>query len=61
MGPIGSVPGVVTELERKVNAYPNPRGATIGRRIFVHRLPAASARVKVSGITWHSLDDLYGA
>ena len=28
---------------------------------LVHRLPAASARAKVSGITWHSLDDLYGA
>lgn len=59
-GAIGSVPGVVAELERKVSAYPNARGATIGRRIFVHRLPAASARAKLSGITWHSLDDLYG-
>jgi uncharacterized protein len=58
-GPISSVPAVVTELERKASAYPNPRGATIGRRIFVHRMPAASARAKAPGITWHSLDDLY--
>ena len=60
-GPIGSVPGVVAELERKVRAYPNPRAATIGRRIFAHRLPAASVRAKAPGVIWHSLDDLYDA
>jgi hypothetical protein len=42
-----------------VRAYPNSRAVTIGRRIFVHRLPAASARAKAADVTWHSLDDLY--
>jgi len=59
-GPVGSVPAVVAELEAKVRAYPNPRAATIGRRIFVHKLPAAAARAKHPEITWHSLDDLAG-
>ncbi len=58
-GPIGSVPAVVAELERKVRAYPNPRAATLGRRIFTHRLPPPSVRAKAPGVTWHSLDDLY--
>ncbi|GMU54146.1 MAG: ATPase AAA [Candidatus Xenobia bacterium] len=55
----GRSPGLVaaaTELERKVNAYPNARNATIGRRLFVGRkepgrLPA--------GVRVHDLEDLY--
>jgi AAA+ ATPase superfamily predicted ATPase len=59
-GPVGSVPGLLAELERKARAYPNPRAATIGRRLFVQKLPAASARAKADGVTWHGLDELYG-
>jgi hypothetical protein len=59
MGPIGSVPAIVAELAPKVRAYPNPRAATIGRRIFARQLPAGLARAKPGGITWHSLDQLY--
>ena len=57
-GPVASVPALSEELERKVRAYPNPRAATIGRRLFVHRAPAAAARAR--GVVWHTLEDLYG-
>lgn len=58
-GPITSVPKIVAELERNVRAYPNARAATIGRRIFARRLPPPSARAKIAGVVWHSLDQLY--
>ena len=61
-GPIGSVPAVVAALERKVRAYPNPRAATIGRRMFVRTLTATQrARRSDVPLAWHSLDDLYAA
>jgi hypothetical protein len=56
-GAVDSVPRVVDELERKVRAYPNPTGATIGRRIFTHR-PVKARRG--DGVQWTSLADLYG-
>ena len=43
------------ELERKAALYPNRRGATLGRRYFTRRTPAA--RRNAAG--WHSLEDLY--
>ena len=43
------------ELDRKAGLYPNTRGATLGRRYFVRRKPAAREGVK----GWYSLQDLY--
>ncbi len=43
------------ELDRKARAYPNRRGATLGRRYFVRRKPTARA----SAPGWYSLEDLY--
>ena len=55
-GPIGSAPALLEELERKVRAFPNPRGDTIGRRIFTRAsAPAGRAR----DLRWYSLEDLY--
>ena len=54
-GPVRSPRALETELDRKAEAFPNPRGATFGRRYFVRRKPAA--REGASG--WHSLRDLY--
>ena len=47
--------GRAAELEGKVERYPNTRGATIGRRYFVRRMPASKKGAK----GWHSLEDLY--
>ena len=57
-GPVRSPRAVERELDEKARAYPNPRGATIGRRIFVRHLPAKAA--KDSGAHWHGLEELYG-
>ena len=44
-----------TALQRKLQRYPNSRGATLGRRYFTRRKPAA--RRGANG--WYSLEDLY--
>ena len=44
------------ELDRKAAQYPNSRGATLGRRYFVRRMPAA--RKETHG--WYALEDIYG-
>ena len=54
-GPVRSPRALETELERKLEQYPNSRGATLGRRYFTRRKPAA--RRETDG--WYSLDDLY--
>ena len=54
-GAVRSSRALEAELERKVEAFPSQRGATLGRRCFVRRKPAR--KEKVSG--WYSLDDLY--
>ena len=43
------------ELERKAAGFPNQRGASLGRRYFARRKPAAKQGAK----GWHSLEDLY--
>ncbi len=58
-GAVGSAPALAAELETKVRAFPNPRGDTIGRRLFTRARPSA-ARARTQP-TWHSLDDLYDA
>ncbi len=54
-GPVRSPRALEAELERKLQQYPNSRGATLGRRYFTRRKPAA--RSKSDG--WYSLADLY--
>lgn len=57
-GAIRSQRAVEEELEAKVAHYPNPRNATIGRRIFSRTRP--SGRGAAGGaVRWHSLEDLY--
>ncbi len=62
-GPVASVPGLLAELETKVRAFPNPRGDTVGRRIFARTVPAAArtsgAGTAAAPVSWHSLEDLY--
>jgi hypothetical protein len=61
-GPVRSLPDVQRELEGKIARYPNVRGATIGRRIFVHARPKSGFPKGAGGappIKWCSLDDLY--
>ena len=54
-GPVRSPRVLEMELDRKAAGFPNPRGATFGRRYFVRRKPAA----KEGANGWHSLRDLY--
>lgn len=59
-GAVRSPAALTAELDRKVRAYPNSRGASLGRRYFVRRKPAAVASAKRGDArSWHSLDDLY--
>ncbi len=54
-GPVRSPRALETALEHKLQQYPNSRGATLGRRYFTRRKPAA--RRGTDG--WYSLEDLY--
>ena len=54
-GAVRSARALEAELEGKAERYPNTRGATIGRRYFVRRMPASKKGAK----GWHSLGDLY--
>jgi AAA+ ATPase superfamily predicted ATPase len=56
-GTVRSPAAVEQELEEKVRAYPNRRGATIGRRIFVRQAPAGAR--ETGGARWHGLEELY--
>jgi AAA+ ATPase superfamily predicted ATPase len=48
----------VRELDEKLQAYPNARGATMARRLFVRQRPAKTRAVD-GGVHWHDLADLY--
>ena len=54
-GAVRSPRALEAELDRKASLYPNTRGATLGRRYFVRRKPAAREGSK----DWYSLEDLY--
>ena len=56
-GTVRSPRAVERELEERIRRYPNPRGATLGRRIFVRQVPS---RVGGAGARWHGLEELYG-
>jgi uncharacterized protein len=54
-GSVTSARGVASELDSRVGKYPNPRGATIGRRFFVRKKP----RGALPAGQWHDLADLF--
>ncbi len=54
-----SVTTTETELEQKVRRYPNPRNATIGRRLFLRSVRASRSRRDSDAIRVHTLADLY--
>ncbi len=56
-GTVRSPKAVEQELEKKVQEFPNSRGATIGRRIFTRQKPKAAGTS--TGTRWHGLEDLY--
>ena len=56
-GPVRSPKAVEQELETKLKEFPNPRGATLGRRIFTRQ--KSKTADSSSGARWHGLDDLY--
>jgi uncharacterized protein len=58
-GVVKSLPAVTDELEIKIRRYPNDRGATIGRRLFVRELKRGR-RVIPDNVRIHTLRDLYG-
>lgn len=55
-GATGGRARVEAELQSKMNAFPNARGATLVLRIFVRRRPAGGG---AGGVRWHDLADLY--
>ena len=57
-GPVRSQKQLMAELDRKIKAYPNPRNATIGRRLFLKKIPP-KADTESSDLHWHSLEELY--
>jgi AAA+ ATPase superfamily predicted ATPase len=54
-GTVRSAPALARELDAKVAAFPNPRGASTGRRYFVRKAP----RTKTADGSWHDLEALY--
>jgi hypothetical protein len=58
-GRVASLPRLAAELEAKLRAFPNPRGATIGRRLFLRDRPVRPPAGPAT--SWHSLADLYRA
>jgi hypothetical protein len=55
-GAVRSQKQLIAELERNVAAYPNPSNATIGRRLFLKKLPPKMDS-SLSGLQCHSLED----
>jgi uncharacterized protein len=55
-GTVRSPRAVEKELDDKVREFPNPRGATIGRRIFTRQPPPAQTG---AGVRWHGLEEMY--
>jgi AAA+ ATPase superfamily predicted ATPase len=55
-GAVTSVPALVSELEAKVEKYPNPTNATLGRMLFTRR----PLQIEKSGLRHFSLEDMFG-
>lgn len=58
-GTLRGAAALLTELEERVQRYPNPRNATVGRRLFT-RKPIVRRTADPPGTRWYSLEDLYG-
>ncbi len=58
-GTVRSRRALEAEIENKVQRYPNPRNATIGRHVFVRKVPAA-AKASRPDVQWHGLEEIYG-
>jgi AAA+ ATPase superfamily predicted ATPase len=60
-GSVRSSSGVLADLRARASRFPNPRGATIGHRLFLHRCARMALPPERRGdpVRWHSLDDLY--
>jgi uncharacterized protein len=59
-GGYGGRARLVSELTRKVERYPNRRGATLVPRAFVRKKPAGVDKAGAEErVRWHDLDDLY--
>jgi len=58
-GDVKSGRRLLDELEARVARYPNPRNATIGRRIFTRKALTGEGRASGSPVRCHSLRDLY--
>jgi AAA+ ATPase superfamily predicted ATPase len=58
-GNVRSYKTLLEDLERKVKAYPNTRGATIGKRLFLRKKPSAKVQA-AADVNWYGLEDLYG-
>ncbi|MEZ4223617.1 MAG: ATP-binding protein [Polyangiaceae bacterium] len=54
-GSVRSAKALASELEAKVPRYPNPRGASLGRRFFLRTKPKGD----LPPGRWHDLADLY--
>lgn len=57
-GPVHSPKQLTAELDRKVPAYPNPRNATIGRRLFLSKIPP-KMNTGSPDLRCHAMEDLY--
>jgi len=60
-GTVRSAAALERDLDEKASRYPNPRNATLGRRIFTRgpRPRRLSTAKNLSEIRWHTLEDLY--
>ena len=58
MGKVSSAKELVQSIDEKSAAYPNPKNATIQRRLFT-RKPVSQNRRHRQDSRWHSLEDLY--
>jgi hypothetical protein len=56
-GDVSSLSKLTAELDEKVRRYPNARNATIGRRLFLKKVPA---KTRLTDVRVHTLQDLYG-
>ena len=55
-GAVASAPALASELEAKVEKYPNPKNATLGRMLFTRR----RVQIKKSNLRQFSLEDMFG-